>query len=438
MAKIIRFQHDCPAYEARIDYVLGFIENHPLVDGQIKFDRVGEEPHSLTLYYGAVPQKDTVFIPAQRLIFKPSFSAEIDLWANPVSFENYTLYVLAGQPKKEEVFFQNNTFNVDWIETIFFHLSRLEEHYCLESEKDDWDAMRSERQYLVRHNLQQIPVVDHLVFCLARALGVDLKPQRTAFRITHDIDAIEKNASWRATLRASAGVLVRGQHPNTLLRLWQTQLQGGNPYDTFDWMLRKETSVEKVIYFLGGGKTDYDTPFDLQHVISQKAIARSLENGYSVGIHPSYACWDDAILFQQEKEGLEALLGKEMVHSRQHYLHFSWEKTPAILEKSTIQEDSTLGFNDRIGFRCGTGFAYHLYNFEKEKAYSFTEMPLVWMDSAFFKEWNYHPKKIEQAWQQFLKQNEFLTKITFNFHNTRFYDAWLHHIPLRKMYASLF
>ena len=44
----------------------------------------------------------------------------------------------------------------------------------------------------------------------------------------------------------------------------------------------------------------------------------------------------------------------------------------------------------------------------------------------------------EKIWKTFISENRFNTQITFNFHNSRFYDANLEMIPLRTHYEGLF
>ena len=96
-----------------------------------------------------------------------------------------------------------------------------------------------------------------------------------------------------------------------------------------------------------------------------------------------------------------------------------------------------LGFADRNGFRCGTGFAYHLYDFENEKAYNFLETPLTVMDSALIREGQDNDQKINQILNDFINENRTNTKITFNFHNSRFFDSEVISIQLRTLYERL-
>jgi len=283
-----------------------------------------------------------------------------------------------------------------------------------------------------------IPVVDHLVFAFANALGLKLIPKKTTYRITHDIDEVSRKPSLFNTVRSTGGVLWRKQKLNAIRKIWSAYFSKRNEFDTFSWMLSDHSQVEKCIYFLAGGTTKYDTPYSLKTERMDAIFQLCKDRNYQIGIHPSYDCWRNENLFKAEKNKLEKQINLPIKISRQHYLHFDFKKTPDILTKYGIKEDSTMGFNDRIGFRCGTGFGYYLYDFEKEKPFPFIETPLIFMDSSLFSETNHDPEKIKKLWMSFLEKNNYHTKITFNFHNSRFYDAKIHDIPLKEWYQELF
>ena len=47
-----------------------------------------------------------------------------------------------------------------------------------------------------------------------------------------------------------------------------------------------------------------------------------------------------------------------------------------------VQEDSTLGFADREGFRCGTCFPFAVYDIVHDRPTDTLERPLIFMDVA--------------------------------------------------------
>ena len=432
----ILFKHDNPGFNNRIGYVLNFIEQHPLTDGRVKFSENEGALFDLKLYYG-IEQTDAFYIPSQKVVFSNVLPQYDTLIANQYTFGEMYLYAFEQKRKPQQDFISDNHFHFDIFETIFFHISRFEEWFYQFGRSDEHGRMDARQQFLVKNNLHRKPVVDHLIFGFLNAIGIETRPMKTTFRITHDIDFIVKKNNLMGVVKSMGGAILKRQNIPAAIRIWKNRGEK-NPYDTFDWMLRKEENIEKVIYFLVGGKTRFDEPYDLHLRVFKKAIELCKERGYQIGIHPSYNTWKDEALLQKEWKKLEQAIGKEIVLTRQHFLRFSFKDTPQIIQQLGFKEDSSLGYADRIGFRCGTGFAYRLYDFDHERAFDFLEVPLVFMDSALFAEADFQPEQIRKIWAAFLSENRFNTKITFNFHNSRFYDARIQNIPLRELYEGLF
>lgn len=185
---------------------------------------------------------------------------------------------------------------------------------------------------------------------------------------------------------------------------------------------------------MAGGKTRYENFYKIEQPKVLKIIEQAKELGYEIGLHPSYLTWKNKAMFQQELTHLEKVVGEKVRHSRQHFLHCSFAETFDILEDLGIENDSTLGYQNLIGFRCGTGFDFHLYNFKKEQAYGFKETPMIVMDCALLAMTNNEVLSAEQLLKYFLNQNKFNTKITFNFHNHIFDEAKLDNDAMKHLY----
>jgi hypothetical protein len=292
-------------------------------------------------------------------------------------------------------------------------------------------------------------VVDHLVYCFLKALKQELGGNfklppnfPTQYRLTYDVDLLEKYAKF-PPFRSFAKYLFKTPNLAALSTLaatyWATKLgQTKDPYLTFDWMLRHDFKGGQIVYFLVSGASKYDKPFPEINHKYKETVRLAQERGATIGLHPSYNSVDSLERMISEKEILEDLAGEKIRHSRQHFLHFSWEATPEILEKAGIEEDSSLGFSDRIGFRCGTGFPYFLYHFSRERPHHLKETPMVLMDVGLMREAGNQGEKVQMLWDDFLSNNPYLTQITFNFHNSRFFDAALDGVDLKRLFHSLF
>ena len=105
--------------------------------------------------------------------------------------------------------------------------------------------------------------------------------------------------------------------------------------------------------------------------------------GWEIGLHPSwYAFHEDADELKRQKAVLENALGGDVVSVRQHTLRYDMRVTPSVHAEAGFQYDSTLGFNDNVGFRFGTCYPWQLYDIHREQELSLMEIPLIIQDTA--------------------------------------------------------
>lgn len=122
--------------------------------------------------------------------------------------------------------------------------------------------------------------------------------------------------------------------------------------------------------------------FDHQACTVAEMIREIHTRGGEIGLHPSWYAFDDVNELKRQKNALETVLGQEVVSVRQHFLHYDIRKTPRNHAQAGFQYDSTLGFNDNIGFRFGTCYPWRLYDMEARESLPIIEVPLIIQDSA--------------------------------------------------------
>lgn len=427
------------AYQSRVDYVVGFINDHPSCPDDVIIE-TKLDTQDISIAYGSEQGNHHFKIPAQQNVFSTEIHPTSNLFSNQYLWNDSHIYSVELVAKESREFLVDNQFQFDIIETIFFHLSRYEEYHCEPSQKDRWDMMREEQQFLVKNKLEKEPIVDRIVSVFLKGLGINPVEYKSEIRITHDIDLIKKFKSPLSFLRFNAYYLKNWKGAQPINELWKSYyrsvVNGEKAYDVFDRMLIKD-KCEKEIYFLMGGKESVDTPLDTRSEIFKKAIKLSKDRDYKIGIHPSYATWKNQELLLDEKTKLEEIIDSEITISRQHYLHFSFTDTIAILEATGISQDSTIGYNRIIGFRAGTGVGFKLFDLAKNRVSSILEKPLAVMDSSLFDESKCNADRFLQIIDSFLDQNKYGTEITCNFHNSRFDDAKMFGLPQDLVYQNM-
>ena len=433
-------------FNSYIEYVLDFILHHPLTptDMEWHFNSDIVEKPTCTIFYGENTRmlaNHNFQIPRQNLLFSSNIYSSSDLRANGYQYKNYTLWSVEKAIPEFAQFIDNQRFNFDIIEMLFYHISRYEEYHAPASERDWNDELPSNKHFLVKNQLHHQPVVDHLIYCFWKSLGFNPPLKATCFRMTHDIDVLRKYPNIYTSIRAVASAAWHErsvQAVKEVLKSWYetTVSKKTDPYDSFAWLLT-EKPVEKVIYFMAGGQTRYDNFYEIDAPETQKIIEKAKAAGYEIGLHPSYNCYLDEQLFLAEKQKLEKVVEQKISHLRMHYLRFRFTKTLQIIEACGMHHDSTMGYNDRMGFRCGTGFAYRLFDFEHRRPGTIWETPMIVMDGGLLNEVNYQVETAKILLEDFLKKNQYLTKITFNFHNSIFNPARVDDRALRAFYLAL-
>lgn len=441
-SKKIYLSHQTFALPQRIKYTCQFIENHPLNKQQLIFvDQLVSADVVIRHGQQASNESSDYSMPALNHFFAQKNIPLADL--KLTSFEVTDSKVIHGitTTGQSSAWLIDHHFQFDLFETIFCIISRYEEWHALDNQLDRHNRMKAEEQLLVKNELHRIPVVDRLVAAFLDLFLPDRKVKKTSIRITHDIDDLEKMGSYLRLLRSFAGVIKRGVSLSNISILWnqfQEKRNGGNdPYDTYDWMLSAKAGFEKILYLHVGKAHQLDSGYRIDQPMVQKIIRYCKERNYQLGIHPGYQAARAVHQMQKEFDYFTEQLGTQPQYSRQHFLRFIWPTTPDQLEKQGIKDDSSLGFAEQIGFRCGTGFAYPLYNFDEERPYRFTETPMIVMDLSLLREGNYEEKKIEKTLYHFMEENQYDTYITFNFHNSRFDDAALNGVDLKRIYLQL-
>lgn len=225
----------------------------------------------------------------------------------------------------------------------------------------------------------------------------------TEIIVTHDVETTSKTFPIRAKALAFDTF-------NGLSALWKrdiglsiSQLSSGIRFflSSGNYMCFKEIcqlereSGVRGRFFVYGGKGGIhrspvqlllDPAYSLTHHTELQSILRDLiRNGYSVGLHQSFSSWGQNENMIEEKNCLEQALGTPVTTCRQHWLRFSWQKTWHAQSEAGLQEDYTLGFNDRLGFRNGAALRIHPWDFSSGHKHRILSIPLILMDLQLYK-----------------------------------------------------
>ena len=337
----------------------------------------------------------------------------------------------------------------DLVASAFFWLSGWQEHTT--TARDEHGRFPFDASLQKSLGTRQHPVVDMYRQRLAAQLrrhGIgaqmrDWSGSEWAFCATHDIDYLAK---WRPGIlyRESVQYFVKnvqrkplGARTRRLIESLKDAARPGDPYQQAIRRIRTEISARggTATFFLKAGATSaHDVPYQLNGTFLRSEIGRMLNEGFEVGLHPSYHAHTHSEYFQEERERLDATMARatdiarlaphesragekealsdmsgpgalersleerrQVVSVRQHYLRYEHPRTPRLQVRYGMHIDSSLGFAETAGFRHGTCLPFQVYDCRRDAPVDLWEMPLAFMESALF---NRMHLSLEEAQQE--------------------------------------
>lgn len=112
-------------------------------------------------------------------------------------------------------------------------------------------------------------------------------------------------------------------------------------------------------------------------------LRRLAAGGFEIGLHPGFGTWRSARLIREQRDRLARALSPAVTSCRQHWLRFSWAETWAAQAAAGLTLDTTLGFNDRPGFRNSAALAFAPSAADGSEL-PITAVPLILMDSHIY------------------------------------------------------
>ena len=281
----------------------------------------------------------------------------------------------------------------------------LDEHFPKSAKSPDFAS-----NILNRLGLLYQPFADHLSL-----LGGAKKPSWPngapfAVCLTHDMDGVSR-LDLRHYLRRTVNTIRYGSRSRdyrttakhllgyaTQAACLPSRLAVSDPLHTYERWLDMEAAVgAKSTFFCCPERSRHphfsDTGYHYEDRVvfngtrctvadMMKTITRE---GCEVGLHPFWFASVDLMDLTSQKAQLERAIGTEVVSVRQHYLQFNMRITPRLHHEAGFRFDSTLGFNQNVGFRFGTSYPWHLFDLERQVELNVLEIPLIIQDVSLIR-----------------------------------------------------
>jgi hypothetical protein len=275
--------------------------------------------------------------------------------------------------------------DIDIVATLFFMLSRWEEAIA-DGPLDQHGRYPAARSLALRCSFLHRPIVNEYVETVwSMLLHLGLAHPRPArhFAIvpTHDIDII-----YYHRLRTLGHAVVRARSASAVRSAARSLFSSRNPFDSFDWLMdiSESAGVRSRFNLLGGGTSHtYDAGrYTLTDRPLRQIVRRILDRGHVLGFHASYSSHADSRQWEAERRGIEDAFGVTLTEGRQHYLRFGVPETWRMWNDGGMKLDSTAGYPDAEGFRCGTGDSFSTFDVRRREMLRLQELPLVIMEGT--------------------------------------------------------
>lgn len=317
----------------------------------------------------------------------------------------------------------------------FFLLTRLEE--TLPGARDKHLRFPAQNSVAEKHNFLHRPVVNEWAeetWGFLKAMGWPGTRKQRAFRLSVSCDVDHPRLWWSAAdrFKSVAGAILKRKSLKEA-RYWLNYQFSGkkDPYDVFEeWLdLFEQNKIVAQFNFMGERPRNSDCWYPLQDPFVRSTIKKIAERGHRIGFHPGYESFGKPDQFHEELASLRAVSPAEIIGGRQHYLRFSNPETWQIWENEGLLEDSTLGYPEAEGFRCGICHDYPVFDLKQRKMLRLREKPLIAMDVTLALYRGYTPEQAAEKLGLLRKQVEkYGGDFTLLWHNsswnTPFWEEW--------------
>lgn len=269
---------------------------------------------------------------------------------------------------------------------------------------DSHDRFPASASHAFRYGYLHRPIVDEWFFILSqviRATWPELVLRRRDFRclISHDVDRPSRTAfvPFGRFLGSMASDLVRRRDLAAFVKSpitrWgaRDRLHPADPVNTFSWLMSvsERHDLKSAFYFIcGRTDPDKDAHYEPEHPAIRGLMREIHARGHEIGLHPSYGTYRDPSRLAAEAERLKRICAEERIEQpawggRMHFLRWSHPMTLRAWADAGMTYDSTLGYAEMPGFRCGTCHEFPGFDPERMEILDIRVRPLIAMEASF-------------------------------------------------------
>lgn len=338
------------------------------------------------------------------------------------------------------------TIHYDILGLTYWMLTRIEEIGY--ADLDEHQRFPASASHAYQYGYLERPLVDEWLIILGQVIQrvwptVNLLQSHFEIKVSHDVDSPSQYGfkTWPNIGRIMAGHLIKRRDLKAFFTapyikaVTNKKLHPADPFNTFDWLMDISdlNNLTSSFYFICG-QTDplRDADYTVEQLVIRNLMSRIYERGHEIGLHPSYGTFQNPELIEQEASRLKRVCAEEGIKQdewggRMHYLKWAQPITLKAWADAGMSYDSTLGYADKPGFRCGTCHDYPAFDPIGQEEVNLRVRPLIAMECTIISSTYLGLENPEDAFSKFssLKQRckDVSGCFTLLWHNSFFYKS---------------
>lgn len=277
--------------------------------------------------------------------------------------------------KTTKCFFQTNdagSFPFDIFAASFYLLSRYEEY--LPHVKDTQGRFTAKESIAYKHQFLKQPIVDIWAYELKNLLLLQDTTLSLSFKTVQQrilIDAAQpfkyKQKGFLRSLFASLQDVVKGDFEQIVSRFKVLMSLETDPYDSFEKiiLLSKTSKTPLIFFFQLGSALHYEKGTNVNRKIF-RLLVKYVADYNNVGAVLSHKALYDFTILNNEKKQLENITNTPLLSTTNTQLQLNLPDTYRDLVSIEVENDYTMTYPNKIGFRAGTCTPFLFYDLDHE------------------------------------------------------------------------
>ncbi|MBL7472830.1 polysaccharide deacetylase family protein [Robertkochia sediminum] len=272
----------------------------------------------------------------------------------------------------------------------FYLMSRYEEY--LPHVKDEHGRYPAAESLAAKNNFLELPVIDIWVERLRVALA-ERFPEMTnvqrsyAFTPVIDVPVIFRYRK-RGIIRTIGGTLVdlsRFRFRELFKRFGVLLGLKQDPNNVFDTLtaLHKEHGIDALYFFLLADYSHYDKNVSVYKPV-MRTLIKSVADYSIVSLMASYRSFKDPELLKKERRRLINFINRPVKRIRHRFNRLQVPETYREVVEAEFNEDYTMGYPEKVGFRAGTCTPFYFYDISYEEQLPLLVNPVAVIYSALY------------------------------------------------------